>query len=153
MSYKMIVVDDEEQILEALDTFFSLRGYDVFVTDSPAQAMEKISLEKFHVALLDINMPELTGIELMKRIKDSRPTVQVIMMTAYTTIEKAIECVEHGASDYLLKPFQDLEELANIVKMAAERVRRWEAVAHESLRNPKDVTAHQLNTAALEKKF
>jgi DNA-binding NtrC family response regulator len=146
MSYKIIVVDDEVQILQALDTFFGMRGYEVVTMDDPEAALERIEMEKFHVALLDINMPKITGIELLKRIKEARPTVQVIMMTAYTTIEKAIECVESGASDYLLKPFQDLEELSSIVKLAAERVRRWEVVARESLRNPKDATAHRLNT-------
>jgi DNA-binding NtrC family response regulator len=144
MSYKMLVVDDEEQILQALQTFFNLRGYDVTVCTDGEAALERVRMEKYHVALLDINMPGLTGIDLLKRIKDARPTVQIVMMTAYTTIEKAIECVENGASDYLLKPFSDLEELAGIVQMAAERVRRWEVVARESLRNPKDVTAHRL---------
>ncbi|MFZ5433893.1 MAG: response regulator [Calditrichota bacterium] len=148
MSYKILIVDDEQQILEALETFFSLRAYDVFTANDPTKALERITIEKFHVVLLDINMPQMTGIELLKKIKEARPTVQVVMMTAYTTIEKAIECVENGASDYLLKPFHDLEELAEIVKMSAERVRRWEVVARESLRNPKDVTAHQLNPGA-----
>jgi DNA-binding NtrC family response regulator len=145
MVCKLIIVDDEEQILSALGTFFNLRGYEVVTSSDPSDALERIRMEKFHVALLDINMPKVNGIELLRLIKEARPTVQVIMMTAYTTIEKAIECVERGASDYLLKPFQDLEEMADIVKMAADRVRRWEVVARESLRNPKDVTAHRLN--------
>jgi DNA-binding NtrC family response regulator len=146
MACKLIIVDDEEQILSALGTFFGLRGYEVVTSGDPDDALERIRMENFHVALLDINMPKVNGIELLKLIKEARPTVQVIMMTAYTTIEKAIECVECGASDYLLKPFQDLEELADIVKMAADRVRRWEVVARESMRNPKDVTAHRLNS-------
>ena len=148
MVYRILIVDDEEQILQALETFFSLRGYDVTTCTNPLEALEDITRERFHVALLDINMPQMTGIELLKRIKDTRPTTQVIMMTAYTTIEKAIECVEHGASDYMLKPFHNLDELAEIVKASGERVRRWEIVAKESLRNPKDVTAHRLQTGA-----
>ena len=146
MTCKLIIVDDEEQILSALGTFFSLRGYEVVTSADPDDALERIRMEKFHVALLDINMPKVNGIELLRLIKEARPTVQVIMMTAYTTIEKAIECIECGASDYLLKPFHDLEEMAEIVKMAADRVRRWEVVARESMRNPKDVTAHRLNS-------
>jgi DNA-binding NtrC family response regulator len=65
-------------------------------------------------------------------------------MTAYTTIKKTIECVEYGASDYLLKPFENLEELTDIVRLTCERVSRWEHIARESLRNPRDVTAHQI---------
>jgi DNA-binding NtrC family response regulator len=148
MSFKIMIVDDEEQILQALSTFFGLRGYEVTVCSNPEEALEWIRMDKFHVALLDINMPQMSGIELLGKIKECRPTMQVIMMTAYTTIHKAIECVEKGASDYLLKPFQDMEEMAAIVQSAGERVRRWELVARESLRNPKDVTAHSLNTPA-----
>ncbi len=146
MIYRIIIVDDEAEILRALDTFFNLRGYEVVTCSDPRTALERIRTERFHVALLDINMPQMTGIELLKEIKESRPTVQVIMMTAYTTIEKAIECVENGAGDYLLKPFQNLDELAEVVRMAGDRVHRWERVACESLRNPRDVTAHQLRT-------
>jgi DNA-binding NtrC family response regulator len=146
MIYRIIIVDDEEQILRALDTFFNLRGYEVVTCSDPRTALERIRTERFHVALLDINMPQMTGIELLKEIKESRPTVQVIMMTAYTTIEKAIECVENGAADYLLKPFQNMDELAEVVRMAGDRVHRWERVACESLRNPRDVSVHRLTT-------
>ena len=142
--FRILIVDDELQILEALQTFFRLRGYEVQAAAEPQAALERVQRDTFHVALLDINMPQMTGIELLTRIKETRPTVQVVMMTAYTSIEKAIECIERGAGDYLLKPFQDLEELANVVKQAAERAGRWEEVARESLRNPRDVTAHRL---------
>jgi DNA-binding NtrC family response regulator len=144
MQFRILIVDDEEHILQALETFFSLRGFEVVTCSDPQAALERVRMEHFHVALLDINMPQMAGTELLRQIREARPTVQVIMMTAYTTIEKAIECVERGASDYFLKPFRDLDELAEIVKLAGERVRRWESVAKESLRNPKDVTAHRL---------
>src|SRR5512141_2493657 len=116
MAFRILIVDDEEHILQALETFFSLKEFEVVTCSDPAAALERVRMERFHVALLDINMPQMSGIELLRRIKEARPTVQVIMMTAYTTIEKAIECVEHGASDYPLKPFHNLEELAVMVK-------------------------------------
>jgi len=144
MTCKIMIVDDEEQILSALETFLSLRGYEAVTSSNPTEALERIEFEKFHLVLLDINMPQMTGIEMLKRIKQARPTVQVIMMTAYTTIQKTIDCVEYGASDYLLKPFEDMDELATIIKSTCDRVARWERVAKESLRNPRDVTAHQL---------
>ncbi|MDD5088312.1 MAG: response regulator, partial [bacterium] len=110
----------------------------------PGTALERVQQDTFHAALLDINMPAMTGVELLTRIKQMRPTVQVVMMTAYTTIEKAIECIERGAGDYLLKPFRDLDELARVVQQAAERAVRWEEVARESLHNPRDATVHSL---------
>lgn len=144
MAYKVMIVDDEDLILSSLETFLTLRGYEVATCSNPADALERIEFEKFHVVLMDINMPQMTGLELLKRVKQARPTVQVIMMTAYTTIQKCIECVERGASDYLLKPFDNMDDLANLIEETCRRVARWEVIAKESLRNPRDVTAHQL---------
>lgn len=144
MNYKLLIVDDEPDILQALETYLSLQGYEVYTTTNPKEALDRIGYEKYHVALLDINMPKMSGIEMLKRIRMTRPTVQVVMMTAYTTIEKAIECIENGASDYMLKPFTDMEELASIIQLTCDRVRRWEIIARESLQNPQDSTAHRL---------
>lgn len=144
MAYKVMIVDDEDLILSSLETFLTLRGHDVQTSNNPVEALERIEFDKFHVVLMDINMPQMTGLELLKRVKTARPTVQVIMMTAYTTIQKCIECVERGASDYLLKPFDDMEQLADLIDETCRRVARWESIAKESLRNPRDVTAHQL---------
>ena len=84
--------------------------------------------DRFHAALLDINLPRMSGIQLLKKVKAISPTIQVMMMTAYSSIENAIECLESGASDYFLKPFQDLNEIAGIIQATCERVGRWENV-------------------------
>ena len=75
---------------------------------------------------MDINLPRINGVQLLKRFKDTSPSLQVMMMTAYSTIEIAIECLEAGAFDYFLKPFRDLSEISTTVQAACERVERWE---------------------------
>ena len=134
MEHKILVVDDEQEILAALDTHLSLIGYEIKTCDDPEEAFNLISIEKFHMVLLDINMPNMTGIELLKKIKSIKPTVQVIMITAYSTLEKAIDCWEAGASDYILKPFADLDAIGSIVNLTSERIRRWEDGAKKSIR-------------------
>jgi len=134
MAHRILVVDDEQEILAALDTHLSLIGYEVKTCDNPEEALNLISIEKFHIALLDINMPTMTGIELLRKIKQIKPTVQVIMITAYSTLEKAIDCWEAGASDYILKPFADLYAIGSIVNLTSERIRRWEDAAKKSIR-------------------
>ncbi len=134
MAHRILVVDDEQEILAALDTHLSLIGYEVKTCDDPEEAFNLISIEKFHIVLLDINMPSMTGIELLKKIKSIKPTVQVIMITAYSTLEKAIDCWEAGASDYILKPFADLDAIGSIVNLTSERIRRWEDGAKKSIR-------------------
>lgn len=135
MSHRILIVDDEEEILSALETCLELQGYQVSTCSDPLQALEWVAMEKFHIVLLDINMPKLTGIEVLRRIKHGACTVQVIMITAYSTLEKAIDCWEAGASDYILKPFADLEEIGSIVRLTSERISRWEDVAKRALRD------------------
>ncbi len=134
MSHRILIVDDEEDILSALDTHCTLLGYETKTTSDPLKAIDMIELGKFHIVLSDINMPKMDGIELLRRIKETKPTVQVIMITAYTTMEKAIDCWDSGAADYILKPFSDLEQIGNIIKLTSERIRRWEDIAHSSLK-------------------
>lgn len=134
MAHRILVVDDEQEILAALDTHLSLIGYEVKTCDDPEEAFNLVSIEKFHIVLLDINMPTMTGIELLKKIKSIKPTVQVIMITAYSTLEKAIDCWEAGASDYILKPFADLDAIGSIVNLTSERIKRWEDAAKKSIR-------------------
>ena len=133
MEYKVLIVDDEPQFVNVLQSYLRLRGFDVTGCTDPESALEKMTEERFHVALLDINLPRMNGIQLLKRVKDISPTVQVMMMTAYSTIENAIECLESGASDYFLKPFRDLNEVATIIQSACERVGRWENVTRHSV--------------------
>ncbi len=128
MSYKILVVDDEAQVLNVLQSYLRLRGFDVTTATDPEAALIMMGDERFHVALVDINLPRMNGIALLKKFKETSPSTQVMMMTAYSRIEVAIECLEAGAADYFLKPFRELAEVAATVQAACERVSRWENV-------------------------
>jgi DNA-binding NtrC family response regulator len=134
MAHRILIVDDEQEILAALDTHLSLIGFEVKTCDNPNVAYDLIMIEKFHIVMLDINMPGMTGIELLRKIKAAKPSVQVLMITAYSTLEKAIDCWEAGASDYILKPFADLDAIGSIVNLTSERIKRWEDAAKRSIR-------------------
>lgn len=131
--HRVLIVDDEEEILFALSTHLQLQGYQVDTSADPVEALKRISFEKFEMVISDINMPKMTGIELLRSIKVHDNTIQVIIITAYSTLDKAIDCWETGASDYILKPFADLDEIATIVRLTSERIRRWEDVARRAL--------------------
>ncbi len=130
---RVMVVDDEEEILVAIETFLRLHGYQVETFADPRQALARVRRESFHVILLDINMPLLDGISLLHTIKALRPGAQVVMMTAYSTLEKVRACVEAGAVDYIMKPFVDLQETLNILRLSCERVERWESAGSRSI--------------------
>jgi two-component system response regulator HydG len=118
---RVLLVDDEPTLLRALEALLRKKGYDVTGLDSPIVATQKLAQEDFDVALLDIKMPQLSGLELLNAVKHRRPEVEVIMMTGHATVETALAAVRAGAYDYLTKPFDDVEVVARAVAKAAER--------------------------------
>ena len=118
---RVLVVDDEPVLLRALESLLTKKGHRVVALESPIAATQRLALEDFDVALLDVKMPELSGIELLTAVKHRRPEVEVIMMTGHATVETALAAVKAGAYDYLSKPFEDVELVARAVAKAAER--------------------------------
>ena len=118
---RVLVVDDEPVLLKALETLLSKKGHHVTALDSPISATQRLAAEDFDVALLDVKMPDLSGLELLTAVKHRRPEVEVIMMTGHATVETALAAVKAGAYDYLTKPFDDVELVARVVAKAAER--------------------------------
>ncbi len=118
---RVLVVDDEPVLLKALEALLEKKGHRVTALDSPIAATQKLAQEDFDVALLDVKMPDLSGLELLTAVKHRRPEVEVIMMTGHATVETALAAVKAGAYDYLTKPFEDVELVARAVAKAAER--------------------------------
>lgn len=123
---RILVVDDERDILEAIQTHLEMDGYNVEVTDSAAEALDKIRMNSFHIVLTDINMPGMDGLELLEKIKEIHGETIVIMITAYSSIMKVLNSRIHGAADYLLKPFRDLSEVDEVITRAYDSLIRWE---------------------------
>ncbi len=118
---RVLVVDDEPVLLRAMEALLAKKGHHVTALDSPITATQKLAQEDFDVALLDVKMPDLSGLELLTAVKHRRPEVEVIMMTGHATVETALAAVKAGAYDYLTKPFDDVELVARAVAKAAER--------------------------------
>ncbi|HEY6100048.1 MAG TPA: sigma-54 dependent transcriptional regulator, partial [Anaeromyxobacter sp.] len=118
---RVLVVDDEPTLLRALEALLRKKGYDVVGLESPIVATQRLAQEDFDVALLDIKMPQLSGLELLSAVKHRRPEVEVIMMTGHATVETALAAVRSGAYDYLTKPFEDVELVERAVAKAVER--------------------------------
>ena len=100
----ILVVDDEFAVQQALKAWFSKSGYETHTADSGEAALSKLEEVPFDVVFLDIMMPGLNGIETLEEIKKRYPSTIVVMMTAYASIESAVEAMKLGAGDYLVKP-------------------------------------------------
>ena len=103
--FRILVVDDELIVRDSLKEWLEEDGFQVDAAESGAEALEKASRETYHLMLLDIKMPGMDGVEVLKRAKEMRPELPVVMMTAYATVETAVEAMKIGALDYLMKPF------------------------------------------------
>ena len=118
---KILVVDDDTIVLKAVTQILQREGYQVVSIDDAVEGLTAARDPSVDVAILDINMPNLSGMDLLKAIKSARPEVEVVMMTAYATVETAVEAVKAGAYDYLTKPFENIDEVSLTVGKAAER--------------------------------
>lgn len=104
MKIKVLIVDDERAIRDLLCDAVRSAGYEVFSSSNGNEALSLIRQENLHIAICDIKMPGMSGIELLKQILDISPETVVIMITAYASVETAVEALRYGAFDYVLKP-------------------------------------------------
>ncbi len=113
---KVLVVDDEKDICSALEFILKRQDYDVKVANSGEKAVEMIKKEFFDVILTDLKMGKVDGIEVLERAKEVTPNTSVIIMTAFGSIESAVNAMKRGASDYIIKPFYNEEILLAVRK-------------------------------------
>ncbi|ODS30951.1 MAG: response regulator [Candidatus Scalindua rubra] len=104
---KILVVDDEVKACELLKRFLKTKEYDVITSNSGEDAIEKVKNEKPDVILLDVRMPGMDGIEVLKQLRELAPLLPVILVTAYGKIDNAVQAVKLGAYDYLTKPLDN----------------------------------------------
>ena len=119
--FYIMVVDDEEAMRESLSGWLVKQGYRVQTAGSGPEALSYLAQDSYDLLLIDIKMPEMDGLELLRLVKSEHPQVLVIMITAYGSIENAIESMKRGADDYLLKPFDPEQLMILIEKMVQQR--------------------------------
>jgi len=117
---RIMIVDDEEIVRESLGNWFRDEGYIVEVAESGKDALDKLAQGNWDVFLLDIRMPGIDGLELQRKLKEAQPDCTVIIMTAYASVETAVEGMKQGAYDYIIKPF-DPDDLEHTIRNAVER--------------------------------
>ena len=114
---RILVVDDEKNIRRLIKSEFSQEGYEVVAARTGEEGLKVFDEQRFHVVLLDIKLPNMNGVEVLRKLKKKYPSAEIIMFTAYGDISTAVECMKLGARDYLTKPFK-LSELSALVRLA-----------------------------------
>ncbi|MBI5683234.1 MAG: sigma-54-dependent Fis family transcriptional regulator [Deltaproteobacteria bacterium] len=103
--HRLLVIDDETQLRTALYEVLKRRGYDVVAVDSGKEGIERLKQNRFDAVITDVKMPGMGGLDVLRSVRCTNPHTPVLMMTAFGTIESAIEAMKEGARDYILKPF------------------------------------------------
>jgi len=119
---KVLIIDDERLIRWSISEKLGDAGFAASTAESGRDGLERFDEEPSEVVLLDIRLPDMDGVEVLRRLREREPAVQVIMVTACDTVEDAIRSFKLGAFDYIIKPF-DLEEITAVVEKALETAR------------------------------
>ena len=147
MDWKILVVDDEAEICRTLKNYLALSGYEVITSQSGPEAIRIAQNEKIHVALLDIKMPEMDGLTVLENLRKVDFSIQVIMMTGFSTFELTLKALETGATDYILKPFEDMDHIVRLVELATEKLARWKRNLADSVRQKRSDERGGMETA------
>ncbi len=120
---RILVVDDDESIRNSLAAILKNEGYMVDVAKNGSEAIKKSEAVLYNVALIDIRLPDMEGIELLTRMRDAVPKIRKIIITGYPSMQNAIKAVNKKADAYILKPM----DLENLLKIIREQLRLQEA--------------------------
>jgi len=138
LTARILVVDDEPIVVDSLAEWFRQDGYHVDTARSGKEALRMVGRAPYDIALLDIKMPGMDGLELQALLTSANPDLTIIIMTAYASVESAVKALKAGAYDYITKPF-DPDELSHLVRRASE---------HRSLRSENLRLKESLETMA-----
>src|SRR5437763_1250393 len=119
---KILVIDDQEMMRDSLAGTLVREGHEVIAFGDPTAAVARLQAARFDLLITDLKMPRMTGIELLAEVKRLRPEMPVVLMTAFASVQTAVEAMKLGAYDYIQKPF-DGEEIKLLVERTLEHSR------------------------------
>lgn len=142
----ILIVDDEESVRDSLYNWFIEDGYHVECAENAKKALTMLQSDSYDIILADIKMPGMDGLEMLKRIKSLKSDTIVIIMTAFATVDTAVQALKDGAYDYITKPF-DPDDLSHLIRNASKQISLIEENEIlkdkvSSLENVEDIIGH-----------
>jgi len=117
---KVLLVDDEKDFIEGLSERLKVRGVEVSCSTTGKDAIDLVHDEEFDVVVLDLNMPEMDGLEVLKKLKEESPETEIIMLSGHGTVKTSTEAIKLGAEDFLEKPL-DMNKLLEKISEAKDK--------------------------------
>lgn len=150
---RILVIDDDEDVCSVIKDFLESEGYQVTILRDPGKAVDTVKTGHYHLVLLDLIMPKINGQTLLKQLKKADSDICVIILTAYPTIESAIETLKNNAFDYVKKPivFEDFKKIVDAALKKQGVLRNLETEINQAigykirgLRTQRELTLKQL---------
>ena len=117
---KILIIDDDDNIRKVLVAILEDEGYNVESVGTAKEAIERTKERFYNIALIDIRLPDMEGIELLTKIRDTTPKIRKVILTGYPTLQNAVDAVNKGANAYILKPF-DVGKVLKTIKEQLEK--------------------------------
>lgn len=117
---KILIVDDDETMRQGLEEVLNEGGYGIATAENGMEALRKIENKAFDLVITDLVMPKVDGMDLLREIRKLRPNCLVIMITAFGTIDNAVEAMKRGANDYIVKPFEPSDFIIKVKRVLEE---------------------------------
>lgn len=130
----LLIVDDDEDMLETLSDILQEKGYPIETATTGKEAITKAKEHFFNVALIDLKLPDMTGIEVLRTFRKKYPVRMNIVVTAYATVQNAVDALNLGANAYIMKPI-DLKKLDQILKQCNKKQQEVLKITQEKLVN------------------
>lgn len=134
MGARILLVDDEKEFAEALSERLVMRDFEVTLALSGEEAIEKVEAHPYDLAILDVSMPGMGGVETLREIKKRKPLMEVIMLTGHATVPTAIDGLKLGAFDYLTKPCETDDLVLKIQDAYKRKVKHEERIQEARIR-------------------
>jgi DNA-binding NtrC family response regulator len=119
---RILIIDDDENIRKVLQAIFEDEGYTVETAETAKKGIERSEKAFYNLALIDVRLPDMEGIELLSRLRDTKPKMRKIIVTGYPTLQNAVSAVNKGADAYVMKPF----EVEKILQTIREQLKKQE---------------------------
>ena len=113
--YRILIIDDDENIRKVLQTILEDEGYMIDTADTAKKGIEQSEKTFYNLALIDVRLPDMEGIELLSKLRNTKPKMRKIIVTGYPTLQNAISAVNKGADAYVMKPFE-VEKILETIK-------------------------------------
>jgi two-component system NtrC family response regulator len=144
---RILIVDDDENIRKVLMTILEDEGYTVESVGTAKSAIEKTKRNFYNLVLIDIRLPDMEGIEILSKIRETVPKMRKIIITGYPTLQNAMEAVNRGADAYIVKPF-DMDKVLKTIKEQLEKQEEEKSYSQEKVAEFIETRVKELNVGA-----